>query len=81
MLPFPASRYHADRDSAVVFWLPGRKTWRRMLWTAGFDDVVEHGRFKVSISSSTGKKHVIPHVVLHAKGRAPENRGAVHANV
>ena len=71
LLPFPAARYHADRDAAVVFWLPGRRTWRRMVWTAGFDDVTEHGRFKVTIPSSTGKQVGIPHVVLHAKGRAP----------
>ncbi len=28
-------------------WLPGRGTWKRMLWTAGFDEVTEYGRFKV----------------------------------
>jgi tRNA (mo5U34)-methyltransferase len=61
LLPFPASRYLADRDKAVVFWLPARKTWRRMLWTAGFDRVEEHTRFRVKLGST-----VIPHVVLHA---------------
>ena len=48
LLPMPVSRYHADRDAAVVFWLPSRKTWRRMVWTAGFEDVREHGRFRPS---------------------------------
>ena len=35
LVPFPVSRYHADRDAAVVFWLPARKTWKRMIWTGG----------------------------------------------
>jgi len=70
LIPFPVSRYHADRDKAVVFWLPARKTWKRMLWTAGFDDVVEKGRFKVTIDSVTGATRTIPHVVLHARGTA-----------
>jgi tRNA (mo5U34)-methyltransferase len=70
LVPFPVSRYHADREKAVVFWLPARRTWKRMLWTAGFDDVQEHSRFKVQIRSSAGKKVTIPHVVLHARGTA-----------
>jgi len=70
LVPFPVSRYFADRDKAVVFWLPARKTWKRMLWTAGFEDVVERSRFKVTIDSVTGKTRTIPHVVLHARGTA-----------
>ncbi|MDX6690421.1 MAG: tRNA (mo5U34)-methyltransferase [Solirubrobacteraceae bacterium] len=62
LLPFAASRYLADRDKAVVFWLPSRKTWRRMLWTAGFDDVSEHTRFR--LVATGGWK--VPHVVHHA---------------
>ena len=73
LVPFPVSRYHADRDAAVVFWLPARKTWKRMLWTAGFDDVQEKSRFTVSIKSSAGKTRKIPHVVLHGRGRAPKS--------
>jgi tRNA (mo5U34)-methyltransferase len=71
LVPFPVSRYHADRDLAVVFWLPARRTWRRMIWTAGFDDVVEHSRFTVEIKGSGGKKRRIPHVAFHARGTAP----------
>ena len=70
LLPFPVSRYHADRDKAVVFWMPSRRTWRRMIWTAGFDDVVEHERFKVQIRGATGKSRTIPQVVFHARGTA-----------
>lgn len=70
LLPFPVSRYFADRDLAVVFWLPSKKTWKRMIWTAGFEDVEEHGSFKVSIVGANGKKATIPHVVFHASGSA-----------
>jgi tRNA (mo5U34)-methyltransferase len=70
LLPFPASRYFADRDLAVVFWLPSRRTWRRMAWTAGFEDVREHAAFKVRIGSASGRTRTIPHVVLHARGPA-----------
>lgn len=65
LLPIPVSRYHADREAAVVFWLPSRRTWRRMVWTAGFEDVREHGRFTVRIPGAR-----IPHVVVHARGTA-----------
>jgi tRNA (mo5U34)-methyltransferase len=66
LLPFPVSRYHADRDKAVVFWLPARRTWRRMLWTAGLDDVTEHARFRLRMST----RKSLAHVVLHARGSA-----------
>jgi tRNA (mo5U34)-methyltransferase len=62
LLPFPVSRYRADRDAAVVFWLPAARTWRRMLWTAGFDRVERRGRFKMK--ARTG--FAVPHVVHHA---------------
>jgi tRNA (mo5U34)-methyltransferase len=66
MIPWPVSRYHADRDAAVVFWLPAAKTWMRMIQTAGFDDVKQHGRYTLLLKD----KLKIPHVVVHAKGRA-----------
>ena len=61
--PWAMSRYHADRESAVVFWMPSRKTWKRMMWTAGFDDVSEHGRFTMKTTDG----HNIRHVVLHGR--------------
>ncbi|MCW2989568.1 MAG: hypothetical protein JWM73_162 [Solirubrobacterales bacterium] len=70
LVPFPVSRYHADRDAAVVFWLPARKTWKRMIWTAGFEDVTDKGTFAVTIRNSEGKARKIPHVVFHARGTA-----------
>jgi tRNA (mo5U34)-methyltransferase len=61
-LPFPVSRYRVDRASDVVFWMPSLKTWKRMLWSAGFDRVVEHGRFTMKSSKAS---FAVPHVVLH----------------
>ena len=56
------SAIFADRDSAVVYWLPGIRTWKRMLWTAGFDRVERHGRFKLEAKQGWS----VPHVVHHA---------------
>ena len=65
MLPFPVSRFRADRDSDVVFWQPSSRTWKRMLWTAGFDRVVEHGRFTMRAGESAGQEFTVRHLVLH----------------
>ena len=62
LVPFPVSRYLADRDKAVVFWLPSVRTWRRMLWTAGFERIESKGKFK--LKSTQGFD--VPHVVHHA---------------
>lgn len=70
LVPFPTARYLADREKAVVFWLPSARTWRRMLWTAGFDRVEEHGRFTLTPRDRAFKAR---HVVHHArKGRSPQ---------
>jgi len=63
LLPFAASRYLADRDKAVVFWMQARRTWKRMLWSVGFDDVREHDRFKLKATAGWN----VPHVVHHAR--------------
>ena len=62
LLPFSATRYRADVDEDVVFWLPGPRTWGRMLWTAGFDRVERRARF--DLQAVAGWK--VPHVVHHA---------------
>lgn len=62
LVPFPVSRYRADREKAVVFWLPSVRTWKRMMWTAGFERVEERRRFK--LRSPLG--FAVRHVVLHA---------------
>jgi tRNA (mo5U34)-methyltransferase len=63
LLPAALSRYRADREQAVVFWVPNARAWKRMLWTAGFEHVTEHGRFKLRVPTGS---FAVPHVVLHA---------------
>jgi tRNA (mo5U34)-methyltransferase len=62
LVPFPVSRYLADRDRAVVFWRPSARTWKRMLWSAGFDHVERRGKFKMRATDFT-----VPHIVHHAR--------------
>jgi tRNA (mo5U34)-methyltransferase len=64
LVPFPVARYRADVEPAVVFWRPSVRTWRRMMWTAGFDQVIEWGRFR--LTSPEGFS--VPHVVFHCTG-------------
>ena len=61
LVPFSVSRYMADRDKAVVFWLPSKRTWRRMVWTAGFDRVEQKGTFGMKVKD----EFTVPHVVIH----------------
>ena len=61
LVPIPVSRFRADRESAVVFWLPSRRTWKRMLWTAGFDRVEERGRFTMHSTQGYSVRHVVLH--------------------
>lgn len=66
LLPWASSRYLADRDSAVVFWMPTLKTWKAMHWTAGFDATTVRSRFKMA--AGKGKdRFTVPHVVLHSR--------------
>jgi tRNA (mo5U34)-methyltransferase len=60
LVPFPVSRYFADRDKAVVYFMPALKTWKRMLWTAGFDRVEQISKFKMQ-----ARDYTVPHAVLH----------------
>jgi tRNA (mo5U34)-methyltransferase len=61
LLPFPAARFRADREQAVVFWLPSRRAWRRMMWSAGFDQVTEHGRFTMESTQGYSVRHAVFH--------------------
>ena len=65
LMPFAVARYRADRDKDVVFWQPSLQTWKRMVWTAGFDQVKEAARFKMR--SRTG--FAVRHVVIHGERR------------
>jgi tRNA (mo5U34)-methyltransferase len=66
LLPFPAVRYRADREAAVVYWQPSRRAWRRMMNTAGFDTVREHARFKMPSTEGYSVRHVIHHASASA---------------
>jgi tRNA (mo5U34)-methyltransferase len=61
LLPFPAARFRADREQAVVFWLPSRRAWRRMMWSAGFDAVTERGRFTMESTQGYSVRHAVFH--------------------
>jgi hypothetical protein len=73
-LPFPASRYHADREAAVVYWLPNRRAWRAMLATAGFDQVREHAHFKLPSQRGFSVRHVIHHATASVVAGQPVPR-------
>jgi tRNA (mo5U34)-methyltransferase len=72
LLPFPASRYRADREAAVVYWTPSRRAWRAMLRTAGFDHVREHAYFKVP----SRRGFSVRHMVNHASGSVTAGRSS-----
>ena len=61
LLPFPAARYHADRDAAVVYWMPSAKTWKQMMGTAGFDQVDQFARFNMASRHGFSVRHLILH--------------------
>ena len=61
LLPFAASRYKADRDADIVFWEPGSRTWRRLIWSAGFDRVERRGRFKLRSRHGFSIRCVVHH--------------------
>lgn len=63
LLPWPASRFLADREKAVVFWLPSIRTWARMLRAAGFDQVQKRGTFPVRARAGWS----VPHVAFTAR--------------
>ncbi len=59
-VPFPAARFLGDRNK-YVFWQPSIRTWRRMLWAAGFERVEQRSKFKMR-----SKDFTVRHVVFHA---------------
>jgi tRNA (mo5U34)-methyltransferase len=63
LLPFPAARYYADREQSVVFWEPSARTWKQMIWSAGFDDVQRIGAFNLKAREGWS----VPHVTHRAR--------------
>ena len=70
-IPLALSRYHADRDAAVVFWTPNVRCWRRMLWTAGFDQVAEHRR----LTLHSGRDGFDVRIVVNHAQKADRQQG------
>ena len=66
LVPYPHARYRANREAAVVFWMPNRRAWRQMLWQAGFDEVEERKRFTMR---SDLHGYSVRHVIHHARKR------------
>jgi tRNA (mo5U34)-methyltransferase len=62
LLPVALNRWRGDDPSAVVFWRPNLRAWRRMLWSAGFERVERHSRFVLRATDGVR----VPHVVHHA---------------
>ena len=69
LVPFPVSRYLADREKSVIFWLPSARTWRRMMWSAGFDSVERVGRFSMRSTAGFSVRHVVHHCRRSPGGR------------
>jgi tRNA (mo5U34)-methyltransferase len=61
LVPFPVSRYRADDERAVVFWLPSVRTWRKLIWSAGFDQVETLGKFRMRSAQGFAVRHVVHH--------------------
>jgi tRNA (mo5U34)-methyltransferase len=47
LAPLPLWRYKADRDKDYVFWEPGSRGWKRLIWSAGFERVERVARFRL----------------------------------
>lgn len=63
LLPIPAARYRALRESSVVFWEPNTRAWRHMMRSGGFTSIQRKQRF--SLRARAGWS--VPHAVLHAR--------------
>jgi tRNA (mo5U34)-methyltransferase len=61
LVPFPVSRYRVDDERAVVFWLPSIRTWRKLMWSAGFDRVETLGKFRMRSAQGFAVRHVVHH--------------------
>jgi tRNA (mo5U34)-methyltransferase len=58
--PIPVSRLLANWEREV-FWLPSARTWRRMIWTAGFETVRRRGTFAMRSRGGFKVRHIVHH--------------------
>ena len=63
-LPFAAAEFRGETPWST-WWRPAPRTWLAMVRSAGFEEVREHGRFRLRFRE--GRK-AIPHLVVHARG-------------
>ena len=61
LLPLPVARYRADREAAVVYWMPNQRAWKRMIWGAGFDHVERVSRFSMKARDGWAVRHAVFH--------------------
>ncbi len=68
-LPFGAAEFRGETPWST-WWRPSPRAWLAMVRCAGFEDVREHGRFRMRLREG---RHSVPHVVVHAA--APRGAG------
>jgi tRNA (mo5U34)-methyltransferase len=61
LLPFASAVFCADHNP-MIFWMPSIRTWKRMIWAAGFEELHEAGRFRLRAENTD-----VRHVVFHAR--------------
>ena len=67
VLPFLNAAEFRGETPWSTWWRPSPKAWLAMVRCAGFEEVRQHGRFQMRFR---GKRDAVPHMVVHAKGRA-----------
>jgi tRNA (mo5U34)-methyltransferase len=60
LIPMSVSRFSGHHNK-MVFWTPSIRTWKRLLWAAGFNRVEQRGKFTMHATDLT-----VRHVVFHA---------------
>ena len=78
LFPLPVAAYRADRAKAVVFWEPSARTWRRMMWTAGFDQVRRHASFTMPSRRGYKVRHVVHHASASVTAGQQDSRRERH---
>jgi len=63
-LPLAAAEFRGETPWST-WWRPAPRAWLAMIRCAGFEQVREHGRFRMRFRDGRG---AVPHVVIHAQG-------------
>ena len=69
--PVPGVEFRGN-SPWMTWWRPTTRTWRDMVWCAGFEDVELLGKFAMPFRAQKGS---VPHVVMHARGAVPRSPG------